>query len=53
MRLFSFAVSVGIWSFKVFRHWQNINLTFHKAPQKEIERVRSGDWGGQEVDPLG
>jgi hypothetical protein len=35
-----------------YRHWQNINFIFHKAPQEKVKGVRSGEHGGQEADPV-
>jgi hypothetical protein len=34
-----------------YRHWQNVNLIFHKPAQKEVKQWSSGDCRGPAVDP--
>jgi hypothetical protein len=34
-----------------YRHWQNVNLILHTAPQEKVEGVRYRDHRDQEVEP--
>jgi len=35
-----------------YRHWQNVNLIFHKPAQKKVKEGSSGDCRGPAVDPF-